>query len=1173
MQLRALYERKIDREINPAVVVSNKKADTIAAEINEYIFTDELLEKLYNLLDTVINKRTGKTGIWINGYYGSGKSHFIKYAHYCLDSVTSEQAFEHLLQAVDSYDTTKKGSKEEITPSNLMLLKKKIQASQCDNIMFNVEDETDDSSGERLTRIFLKMFNKFRGYNANDIPLALLLEKYLDKKGKFEEFKALVATELGYTWQYDAAQAASFELDGLLTLAHRLVPELDTVSLHGKLSSPETFNIGINDTLIPELKEYLKTKDPHYRLLFLVDEVSQYIGANKALLLNFQNIVERVSEDCNNQVWIACTAQQTLDEVSGGVDGMVDIHDEFGKILGRFDTRLSLQSNDAALITQKRVLGKNSDGIKALSQLYYNNKDYIQNQFKISHELYKGYQSEDDFILAYPFVPYQFKLIAHVFEAFQQLRFVIKEVKDNERSVLGITHYTAKKSAAQEVGVFLPFDAFFNEQFHTNLTQQGNRAIQNGLEFTKNDAFAQRVVKSLFMISNLLENQRQTFPSNLDNLTVLMMTELDQNKMQLQRQIKEVIGKLIEGNIIREEKGSYFFFNEDEIDVQNLIRSQPINNDFRFEQFDGFFRKMTNLSPKVSFGANDFKVGYSVEGKEVFRGGNFEIKVLWTDEKPLIDQATNVRKADLVVGINEWFRTDGVLRKDFERYCKTLLFFRNNSSSSTGERAKTIENFSIRNNALSESIKSRLVHRFAETRFISQQLIIEPDQVRGTTPTERLKNAIEKHLDGLYKNHKLSEPYAQTQAALKQSAAKPIQKDMDLMLTPAEKVVNDVIGQHNDQMTVLDLVSYFDKAPFGWRTEAVLDVLVHLVQKRKREFRYRNQPRYPIIDFINKAVSMAEQAVCEVVSGQEIDQATLDQVIISFKTIFNAELLASTDGATLLESLQIELEKYTKLYAPFEESYFGAYPFGLCFHEAMKQLKAWAAIRDPKQLFKVINDHPETGRDLFDKAAGMRDFASQHCSDYDAIKKFYEANIENFRELAPVHQDKADSIATFLRMDDPRREYRHIRKAYDELKHALHGFLKDLTNEVVALYETIFEELATEAKQQGITEGNVYASQEAVIQQIKTLQAITPLQNKKLDAANFKSEELTKIIQFAASKTPTTAAQPKVGEPELYYITKVRATISTSTELEQYLAKVREDMLKLLANHKTIVIK
>ncbi len=71
MLLKEIYDRDIYREINPAVVVSDKKKETITAEIKEYVFTNELIEKLYLIVDTVLNKKIGKAGIWINGYYGS----------------------------------------------------------------------------------------------------------------------------------------------------------------------------------------------------------------------------------------------------------------------------------------------------------------------------------------------------------------------------------------------------------------------------------------------------------------------------------------------------------------------------------------------------------------------------------------------------------------------------------------------------------------------------------------------------------------------------------------------------------------------------------------------------------------------------------------------------------------------------------------------------------------------------------------------------------------------------------------------------------------------------------------------------------------------------------------------------------------------------------------------
>ena len=92
MKIREIFSKNIDRKINPAVVVTEQGKDIIKIEIEEYVFTADLIENLYKFLFDLLFRTNGKTGIWINGYYGSGKSHFIKYAHYCLESETSEDA-------------------------------------------------------------------------------------------------------------------------------------------------------------------------------------------------------------------------------------------------------------------------------------------------------------------------------------------------------------------------------------------------------------------------------------------------------------------------------------------------------------------------------------------------------------------------------------------------------------------------------------------------------------------------------------------------------------------------------------------------------------------------------------------------------------------------------------------------------------------------------------------------------------------------------------------------------------------------------------------------------------------------------------------------------------------------------------------------------------------------
>ena len=758
-------------------------------------------------------------------------------------------------------------------------------------------------------------------------------------------------------------------------------------------------------------------------------------------------------------------------------------------------------------------------------------------------------------------------MIAHVFEAFQQLNYVVKEVKDNERSVLGITHFTAKEHADEKVGGFIPFDAFFNRQFSTNLTNRGDKAIQNALELTyvKTNPFAERVVKVLFMISNLLESQKQTFPSNVENLAVLLMDTLDANKMQLQKEVQSVLDKLIEESIIREENGSYFFFNEDEMDVQNVIKNQTVNLDDRLTTFDDLLRPILKINQKVPFGQNDFRVGYAIEGKEFFRNGDFAITVLITDSTDLHQKALDVAKNELVICLNEWYNNDPTFRNDFHWYCQTNKYFLTQAGASTGERNKTNENFRIRNNQLRSKLEGILKHKILETRFISQNHIVEPDQVNGATPADRISNIIQKHLDGIYKNHKLSNDYARNQAELKQAAAD--NQAVVELLTPAEQLVNDFISANNNRISVQDLIHNFAKEPFGWRFEAVLHVLIQLVKKKKREFVYKGQPRYPIVDFINKAVSTAERSSCEVVSGEEIDQSVLDAVVQAYKVIFNDNLAGTTDKNTLYDDLIAAFKKKLDEHQLWENDYYGKYPFGNCFHKATHQLNQWIQTRDIKKLFETLIEEQEESKKLFDTAKAIQDFMSRALNDYREMMEFVRAQNDNVKMLSEEHIEKVRKINQFLGEEDPRNDFRHIKKAYDEVQQALKDKLKEFRQETIDVYERIFDELEQEANKKNV-DAAAYANREYILNKIKKLDSLSALKNEFLNANNFKSLQLEKIIEAIPVEAGSVAK-----EPQSYYVSRKASTIENEEELDQYLKELRKDMLALLQQNKTIIIK
>ena len=93
MKLKDLYSKPINRAVNPAVSATKFDPETERIEIDEYVFTDEIINGLFRILDAIKNNKPyDHVGIWIDGYYGSGKSHFLKYLDYCITPATRERA-------------------------------------------------------------------------------------------------------------------------------------------------------------------------------------------------------------------------------------------------------------------------------------------------------------------------------------------------------------------------------------------------------------------------------------------------------------------------------------------------------------------------------------------------------------------------------------------------------------------------------------------------------------------------------------------------------------------------------------------------------------------------------------------------------------------------------------------------------------------------------------------------------------------------------------------------------------------------------------------------------------------------------------------------------------------------------------------------------------------------
>lgn len=386
MKLHSIYEKDITRHIDPAVVVGTMGVERIEQEVEEYVFTKDILQNIYKFLNAIINNTTGKTGIWINGYYGSGKSHFIKYLFYCLNEQTRDRALERYIEAVK--DNKELDDFSEVTVPNVFNIRKKIDNTSIAEIIFNIDAVSGDKEvPNAITEVLLKQLNSKRGFNSQNIALAKLVEKELHKIGQLENFKKRIQEVFQTTWDnHNISDLLHLRRAKVVDIVAEFIENVDKESLVEALKDNKTYTI---EELIFELQEYVKEQPDNFRLVFLMDEVSQYIGKNSSLLLNLQTIVEEVGSKLGQKVWIVCTAQQDLSNLVNGNEGK---NEDFGKIMGRFETMISLDSQDTRYITQKRLLEKNAEGLQALTNFYKENKVAIENQFDFGRSLYQNFQ-------------------------------------------------------------------------------------------------------------------------------------------------------------------------------------------------------------------------------------------------------------------------------------------------------------------------------------------------------------------------------------------------------------------------------------------------------------------------------------------------------------------------------------------------------------------------------------------------------------------------------------------------------------------------------------------------------------------------------------------------------------------------------------------------------------
>lgn len=1204
MKLKDLYSKPINRAVNPAVSATKFDPETERIEIDEYVFTDEIINGLFRILDAIKNNKPyDHVGIWIDGYYGSGKSHFLKYLDYCITPSTRERAVNRLLEAVKAIDPLDEKHNLSFDYDELLSIANWLKRATIDTCIFNLETSYDNSTDkkEAFLHVFWNEFNGKRGFNKFNITLAQNLEKPLAEKGVFEAFKERIAEE-GGDWN-DPGMAADLidnELDWVLDIAKELAPTLSVDSIRERIIKRDT-NMSI-DRFGMELASYLKDKGDDYRLILLADEVSQFINKERDRYLNLQEIITKLSEACDNKVWVACTAQQDLSEI------MDDCHiaeekDKEGKIKGRFEVKVSLKGTQPEVITQKRILDKKEEVKPELAALYNKYKAGFDLQFKLPTS-YSSYETQDDFVDYYPFVPYQFKLIMQVFNSFLNLGYVAKEVKGNERSIIKVIHSTAKTNAEAELGKFISFDELYNNMFEEGLQARGQKAVDNALRMARTyqtdrperTRLAVRVANVLFMICNISQTDQLVFPATLDNVTSLLINDMETPRLNIKNEVEKVIEFLCDNNIIRREQGknsapeTYAFYSEEEMKVAQLIQSQVVDNNTQAEQLKEIFnRYITALRNKEQYKTRSFSVGLTIK-QRTFLSNNPDVQVEFVMDadyetaEQLALQNSNVNR--MVYYVGPQYRDNKRLYNAFYWYCQANRYMATPVTSE--DNKKTRDEFEKRANELYDGIIRKEFEKILDTcPIISGLSVIDESELGQKRGNDRYRVAMDKHLSGIYTKANLVDypSMPRTTEQLKKAILRNVNPGdydgMNAVLTDAEHEVEIYLNKQFAEVNVSDVLAKFAKAPYGWDNICTLYIINELVRRHNRDYSYANNPNVETSTVAARIVSESNKFTLR--QAKVISPQVIQNFIAAWKDIFGISAApSSTDSTQLFRACRdIEsdrsLAKFIKGYKEIELQ-IASYPFCQPIREAIDIFESWLNERDPLKFFNLVIAAKDEAKVLIDKCKEVVQFTHDQLDTYKQLIQFQTDNQYNF-PFVPMEMQGAVTDFCKLKNDPwPISGLRGYIKLQRQLSGILDGVRDELREKIKAAYNDMFDYLKQVAEKQHVPE-SVLSDRETVIRVKTTPNNILVLQNNA-NTDMFYQEQVDKIMSYNPPQPPVVEGGGNTTSPvtlekrirKASLQTKTKLPITNAEDIERYLEGLRQQLEKLLVDQDGVMI-
>lgn len=1017
MLIKDMFKKPIDRDIRGVIKVGQDDDSNVQQELEEYVVTKELSKHFDNFFEAYkkgIVGTTDKMGVWISGFFGSGKSHFLKILSYLLENreVEGKRAIEYFNDKIQD---------------NMVLADMKLSGDiSADVILFNIDSKSDSDSKankDAIVKVFNKVFNEMQGF-CGSMPWIADLERQMVADGVYESFKETFKDISGREW-VDAREDFYYEEDTIVESLSQSTKMSRESARNWYAKAEESYNLSI-EKFAKRVREYIERKGKNHHVIFLVDEIGQYIGDNSQLMLNLQTVVEDLGTECGGKAWVIVTSQQDIDSVTK-VKG-----NDFSKIQGRFNTRLSLSSANVDEVIRKRILLKYDVAKDTLKLLYENKNSILKNLITFSADTpeKKFYKDSEDFAECYPFIPYQFNLLQQVLTSIRIHGASGKHLAEGERSMISSFQESAIKYMNSEEGALIPFSAFY-DTIEAFLDSSIRTVIIHAQENGYLNNFDVELLKVLFMIKYVKE-----IPANIENLATLMVSHIEEDKINLKKKIEESLKRLVKETLVQKNGDQYIFLTHEEQDINREIKSISVDlgeviqkvSEVVFEEI--YSDKKYKYSSRYNFNFNQIVDDRFFRGNQ---GNDIGLKIItpyYDTGVELIDselKLMSMRENNLIVRLPN----DTAFLEEMEEVLKIEYFLRRKGGTSLTQKIEDIK----------DRKRRELIERKERVKLLLTEAIKNADmyansqrlEVKEKHPVDRINDGFKLLIEGIYT--KLGYiTYFTTSKDLYDIFSNNEQITLNGVDTPNKLALDELAGYiernttRSIPVTMKTILSIYGKAPYGWLEEDIEWLVAKLFKSQEIKLQLNSQyldvQDREIVKYLTKR-DYTERLLVE--KRIKVPAHQINNVKEICKELFNITAVPSDEDGLMRRFKDLardEIAKINELLVYYKQS---KYPGQNVLEEGKKTLEKVCKIHDAKEFYDELQREKEILLDYADDSIDVKRFFDSNQKEF-FDKAVHKINIYNSNKTYVLDKEVIDIVNQMQKIIGSREPYSDIHK-------------------------------------------------------------------------------------------------------------------------------------------------